>query len=143
MRRAWTVSDSLELYGVANWGDGFFGVNAQGHVEVRPRRGAGPAIDLLDLVQDLKRRGLRTPLLVRFSDILATRVQGICQAFQTAIADYGYRGRIALTAHHAHDAEELEDLGADCVLLPFADAAKEAADRLLALRKGSRDDNVS
>jgi Kef-type K+ transport system membrane component KefB len=48
------------------------------------------------------------------------------------LRDFGYTGRTALTAHHAHDAEELRKLGADCVLLPFADAAKEAADRLLA-----------
>ncbi len=93
MRRGWTIRDSLELYNVANWGNGFFDINEKGRVEVRPRGGAGPGIDLLELVQDLKRRGLRTPLLVRFSDILASRVQGLCEAFQTAIDDYGYRGR--------------------------------------------------
>jgi arginine decarboxylase len=92
MRRGWTVRESRELYGVANWGDGFFDVNRDGRVEVRPRRSQGPAIDLLELVQDLRRRGLRTPLLVRFSDILATRVQGLCEAFQGAMAEYGYRG---------------------------------------------------
>jgi arginine decarboxylase len=93
MRRGWTVHDSLELYGVPNWGDGFFGVNARGQVEVRPRRDAGPAIDLLELVENLQRRGLRTPMLLRFSDVLASRVQGLCQAFQTAMQEYGYQGR--------------------------------------------------
>jgi arginine decarboxylase len=93
MRRAWTVRDSLELYNVTNWGDGFFGVNAAGDVEVRPRRDAGPSIDLLDLVQDLQRRGLRTPLLVRFSDILASRVRGLGEAFGRAMQEYGYQGR--------------------------------------------------
>ena len=84
MRRGWTVRDSLELYNVANWGDGFFGISADGRVEARPRGETGPAIDLLELVRNLERRGLRTPLLVRFSDILASRVQGLCQAFETA-----------------------------------------------------------
>ncbi len=93
MRRGWTVRDSLELYNVANWGDGFFGINPDGRVEVLPRGEAGPGIDLLELVRNLERRGLRTPLLVRFSDILASRVQGLCQTFQTAIEKYGYRGR--------------------------------------------------
>jgi arginine decarboxylase len=92
MRRGWTVRDSVELYGVRNWGDGFFDVNRDGRIEVRPLRSGGPGIDLLELVQDLSRRGLRTPLLVRFSDVLATRVRGLCQAFDTAKRDYEYQG---------------------------------------------------
>ena len=90
--RGWTVRDSLELYSVTAWGAGFFTVNDKGHVEVRPRGEQGPGIDLLDLVQDLDQRGLRTPLLVRFSDILASRVRGLCSAFSRAISDYGYTG---------------------------------------------------
>jgi arginine decarboxylase len=90
--RGWTVRDSLELYNVTAWGAGFFTVNDKGHVEVRPRGEQGPGIDLLDLVQDLDQRGLRTPLLVRFSDILASRVHGLCAAFSRAISDYGYKG---------------------------------------------------
>ena len=92
MRRGWTIRDSLELYSVASWGDGFFGVNAEGNVEVRPRPGGETRIDLLELTRNLKRRGLRTPLLVRFSDILAARVRGLGQAFASAIAEYGYQG---------------------------------------------------
>ena len=37
MRRGWTVRDSLELYNVSNWGDGFFSINAEGNVAVQPR----------------------------------------------------------------------------------------------------------
>ena len=91
--RGWTVRDSLELYNVRNWGAGFFGVNREGHVEVLPRQRGGPRLDLYELVQDLESRGLRTPMLIRFSDILATRVQGIAGAFEEAIARYGYQGR--------------------------------------------------
>jgi arginine decarboxylase len=91
--RGWTIRDSLELYNVANWGAGFFGINEKGHVEVRPRGEGGPAIDLLELVEDLQRRGLRTPMLIRFSDILASRVRGLCGAFQRAIQEYGYQGQ--------------------------------------------------
>jgi len=90
--RAWTIRDSLELYNVAAWGAGFFTVNAAGHVEVRPRGEQGPGIDLLDLFTDLQQRGVRPPLLVRFSDILASRVQGLCGAFGKAIGEYGYSG---------------------------------------------------
>ena len=118
MRRAWTVRDSSELYNVPSWGDGFFGINQAGRVEVKPRRGDGPAIDLLELTQDLKRRGLRTPLLVRFSDILASRVRGLCQAFRSAIDDYAYQGHYRgvypiKVNQQRHVVEEIVQYGAD------------------------------
>jgi arginine decarboxylase len=89
----WTIQDSLELYAVERWGDGFFSINERGDVVVRPRREDGPEIDLPDLVVDLQRRGMRTPLLIRFSDILASRVEGISAAFQRAIEESEYKGR--------------------------------------------------
>ncbi len=91
--RGWTIRDSLELYNVAAWGAGFFGINERGNVEVRPRLREGDGIDLLELVQDLQRRELRTPLLIRFSDILASRVEGLSRSFARAMEEYGYRGR--------------------------------------------------
>jgi arginine decarboxylase len=92
--RGWTIRDSLELYLVQSWGAGFFTINDAGRVEVRPGgNGVSGGIDLLELVGDLERRGLRPPLLVRFSDILRSRVKGLCGAFESAIQEYGYRGR--------------------------------------------------
>jgi arginine decarboxylase len=91
--RGWTIKDSLDLYNVAAWGQGFFDINEQGRLRVQPRGPSGPGIDLLELVQDLRRRGQRTPFLIRFSDILAARVQGLVGSFEGAIRDYGYRGR--------------------------------------------------
>ncbi|MEZ4216033.1 MAG: biosynthetic arginine decarboxylase [Myxococcota bacterium] len=90
---SWTVQESRELYGLSYWGDEYFGVNDAGHVVVKPRGGDGPGIDLLSLVGDLQRRGLRTPLLIRFSDILASRIASIGGAFQYAIDEYEYKGR--------------------------------------------------
>ena len=91
--RGWTVRESLELYGVPNWGGGFFTINGKGDVAVRPHGTEGAEIDMLDLVRDLEGRGLRAPLLIRFTDILASRVRGLVGAFERAIAEYGYRGR--------------------------------------------------
>ena len=91
--RGWTVRDSLELYHVSAWGEPFFSINEAGHVSVRPHGNGGDQIDLLSLVNDLEQRGLRTPLLIRFSDILASQVRGLSTIFQSAISEYGYRGR--------------------------------------------------
>jgi arginine decarboxylase len=91
--RGWTIQDSLELYNVPHWGDGFFGINDAGRLEVHPPGDERRRVDLLELVQDLKRRDLRTPLLIRFSDVLAGRVNQLATSFETAIAQYGYDGR--------------------------------------------------
>ncbi|MCP4035834.1 MAG: biosynthetic arginine decarboxylase [bacterium] len=91
--RDWTVKQSLERYGLDRWGDGFFGVNERGRVEVRPSRDAASPIDLMSLVDELRGRGMRTPMLVRFSDILAQRIREVSNAFAQSIEDTGYQGR--------------------------------------------------
>jgi len=90
--RAWTVKDSLELYNVAGWGRDFFTINDAGHIEVTPAGQGSARIDLKELVDDLRSRGCNLPLLIRFSDILRTRVEQLCGAFQTAIAENDYKG---------------------------------------------------
>lgn len=90
--RAWTVKDSLELYNVAGWGRDFFTINEAGHIEVTPAGQGSARIDLKELVDDLRSRGCNLPLLIRFSDILRTRVEQLCGAFQTAIAENDYKG---------------------------------------------------
>ncbi len=91
--RPWTVRDSLELYNVQNWGLGFFGINDAGHITVHPRGEGGPSLDLKALVDELTRRGIQLPILIRFSDILRARVEALNEAFQRAIQEYGYKGR--------------------------------------------------
>jgi arginine decarboxylase len=90
--RAWTVKDSLELYNVNGWGRDFFTINDAGHVEVTPAGAGSPRIDLKELVDDVRSRGLNLPLLIRFSDILRTRVEQLCGSFQQAIAENDYKG---------------------------------------------------
>jgi arginine decarboxylase len=90
--RAWTIKDSLELYNVSGWGRDFFGINEAGNVEVTPAGPGSTRIDLKRLVEDLRSRGLNLPLLIRFSDILRTRVEQLCGSFQQAIAENDYKG---------------------------------------------------
>ena len=91
--RSWTTKDSAALYNVAGWSSGYFGINEAGHVEVTPSGPDGPRLDLYELIQDLQRRGLGMPILMRFSDILRSRVRALVECFDSAIREYGYRGR--------------------------------------------------
>jgi len=90
--RAWTVKDSIELYNVNGWGRDFFTINDAGNVEVTPSGPGSLPIDLKALVDDLRNRGINLPVLIRFSDILRTRVEQLFGAFQQAIAENDYKG---------------------------------------------------
>lgn len=85
----WTIRDAIETYDVEHWGRDYFSVNEAGNVTVSHERGS---IDLKVLVDDLTRRGIEPPLLIRFSDLLESRIVLLNEAFHKAIQEYGYRG---------------------------------------------------
>ncbi|MGO9802530.1 MAG: biosynthetic arginine decarboxylase [Steroidobacteraceae bacterium] len=91
----WRIEDSLDLYNVTAWGKGYFAINAAGHVVVRPDTTEEREIDLLEVVEGLQARDLSTPVVVRFSDILAHRLKRLHDAFATAITENDYRNRYA------------------------------------------------
>ncbi|MBM4377081.1 MAG: biosynthetic arginine decarboxylase [Deltaproteobacteria bacterium] len=86
----WTIKDAVETYDVEHWGRDYFSVNESGNVTVSHERGS---IDLKALVDDLTRRGIEPPLLIRFSDLLESRIVLLNEAFHKAIQEYGYRGQ--------------------------------------------------
>ena len=86
------VASVPQTYGVARWGEGYFGINADGHATVRPRPELDAEIDLYELACSLTASGLRLPVLVRFNDILRHRVRDLCGAFHGAAEAIGYRG---------------------------------------------------
>ncbi len=87
----WTIKDATALYHIDKWGAGFFSINEAGHVVVTPTRDPAVAIDLKVLVDELQRRGIALPILVRFSDILRQRLFDLHSCFQRAIETYQYR----------------------------------------------------
>ena len=91
----WRIEDSLDLYHVEAWGKGYFSVNSSGHVVVRPDTTERHEIDLYEVVEGLKARDLTTPVVVRFSDILAHRLQRLHDAFAQAMTENDYRSRYA------------------------------------------------
>ena len=91
----WSIDDSLDLYSVSSWGGGYFDVNGDGHVVVRPGRDPEREIDLYEVVEQLKARDLTAPVVIRFSDVLRDRLRSLHRAFAAAIAENEYRGRYA------------------------------------------------
>jgi arginine decarboxylase len=90
--KKWSIEDSRELYNVEGWGIGYFDVNQKGHVTVHPTKDPARGLDLFELATDLEAQGVRLPLLLRFSDILRTRIENLGERFATAIRDFDYQG---------------------------------------------------
>ncbi len=89
----WSAVKSSELYGVDAWGHGYFGVSADGFATVRLQRAGKPVdVPFQKIVEALRDRGMSLPVLLRFSDILASRIKVINEAFRKAISAYNYKG---------------------------------------------------
>jgi arginine decarboxylase len=89
---SWTIEDSRDLYNVEGWGIGYFDINEQGHVTVHPTKAPDRGLDLYELAMDLEAQGVGLPLLLRFSDILRTRIETLTERFRAAIAEFDYTG---------------------------------------------------
>ena len=89
----WSIEQSKQLYAIQHWGDGYYSINAHGHVYVKPRAGCATEIDLFEIAQALQDRGLHFPILLRFTDILCDRIRRLQQAFDTARSGHQYGGR--------------------------------------------------
>jgi arginine decarboxylase len=92
IRAAWSVEDSSELYDVARWGKDYFSVGATGDLLVHPDPDQDQTINMKELVDGLKLRGVGLPALLRFDGILKHRLQNLHDAFATAITDHDYIG---------------------------------------------------
>jgi arginine decarboxylase len=89
----WTIEAARTLYNIEGWGIGFFDINEAGHVVVRPdREKTDRELDLFDLANDLEEQGVGLPLLLRFSDILRSRIESLNEKFSRAREEYGYEG---------------------------------------------------
>lgn len=89
----WDIEAARNLYNIQRWGAKYFDINDAGHVVAKPLQEAGIAVDITDVIEEAKGRGLKFPVLIRFQDILRHRVESINLAFRGSIAEYNYQGK--------------------------------------------------
>jgi arginine decarboxylase len=90
---SWNIQTARGVYNIHRWGAQYFDINEAGHVVAKPLRDAGASVDLTDVIEEAKGRGLKFPLLIRFQDILRHRVESINVAFRNAITEFNYQGK--------------------------------------------------
>ena len=90
--RRWRIEDSAELYNIDVWGLNYFNINEKGNVTVTQRQGNYP-VDLKELMEELHLIDLTAPVLLRFPDILDTRIEKISNCFAIAAKEYEYNAQ--------------------------------------------------
>ena len=89
--RKWTIEDSAELYNVKGWGLNYVGINNQGNLFVKPNSGS-PEIDIKEIIDELNLTDVNTPVLLRFPDILDSRIETLAECFAKSSEEYEYKG---------------------------------------------------
>jgi arginine decarboxylase len=112
----WTTEDSATLYGLGEWGKGYFHVADSGNLLVTPTKDPRRAIDLHKVIQGLDERGITTPIIVRFRDMVEHRLGEIRAAFDRAMSEHAYTGGYSCiypikVNQQRHVCEEIRDIG--------------------------------
>ncbi len=86
------IEQTVETYGIENWGAGYFDVNRKGNLIVRPGEGDPRTADMREIIDDLARRGITAPVLLRFPQLVAAQVRKLQRAFSKSIREFEYQG---------------------------------------------------
>lgn len=88
-----TLEEVIQTYGVENWGAGYFEVNRNGHLAVRPAEGDPRSVDVKELIDHLvEGRRLQLPILLRFPQILTNQLKKVQRSFRDASLEFNYSG---------------------------------------------------
>src|SRR4028119_1361625 len=87
------IEQTLETYGIENWGAGYFSINRKGNLVVHPSKDdTSASADVKEIIDDLSRRGINTPVLLRFPQLLVGQIRRLQSAFKKAIKEFDYKG---------------------------------------------------
>lgn len=89
----WTAERSTELYGVREWGAGFFGISQSGELQVTAQPGNFvDAVSIPEIIEGIQERGLDMPVLLRIENILDTQISLLNTSFIDAMELMNYKG---------------------------------------------------
>jgi len=86
------IDQTTETYGIANWGADYFGVNRKGNLIVRAPENDSLTADIKEIIDDLQKRGINTPILLRFPQLIFGQIRKLQTAFRKSIKEFEYEG---------------------------------------------------
>lgn len=89
------LQDAIEQSGIEDWGAGYFSIDRGGHVVCTPKGYDHTAISLHEVVDLAKSKGLSTPMIIRFPQLIKGQLERMDTAFKSAIREFNYSGSYA------------------------------------------------
>ncbi len=90
----WSIEEAERVYGVSQWGGGYFQIGENGNVHITPvPEDPSIQIDFNSVIEDIRKEGVQFPVVVRFHDILRSQVAGLNKAFRSSIKEAEYQGQ--------------------------------------------------
>ena len=90
----WDKEKSDNLYGISRWGEGHFGINNRGELSMYPELGNPECeISLKEVIDEMIEQRVQFPAVIRFHDILRSRVKRLNLAFKNAIREADFQGK--------------------------------------------------
>jgi arginine decarboxylase len=86
------IEQTVETYGIENWGQGYFGVNRKGNLVVYSPENENLTADVKEIIDDLRKRDINTPVLLRFPQLLVGQIRKLQTAFRKSIKEFEYQG---------------------------------------------------
>ena len=86
------IEQTVETYGIENWGADYFGVNRKGNLVVKAPENDTLTADVKEIIDDLRKRGVNTPVLLRFPQLLFGQIRKLQAAFKKSIREFDYEG---------------------------------------------------
>jgi arginine decarboxylase len=89
----WNINKSSDLYGVSEWGGGYFFIAENGDMMVMPEPGAvDRAVSIAAISGGIRERGFDMPVLLRIENILDAQITSLNETFRSAMVELGYTG---------------------------------------------------
>lgn len=90
----WSIEEAERVYGVSQWGGGYFEVGDNGNVHITPvPEDPSIRIDFKSVLEEIRDEGVQFPVVVRFHDILRSQVASLNTIFRNTIEDAAYSGQ--------------------------------------------------
>jgi arginine decarboxylase len=86
------IEQSIETYGIENWGADYFGVNRKGNLIVHTPENENLKADVKEIIDDLAKRGVNTPVILRFPQLIFGQIRKLQNAFRKSIREFEYNG---------------------------------------------------
>ncbi|KXK03366.1 MAG: arginine decarboxylase [Acidobacteria bacterium OLB17] len=86
------IDKTLETYGIDNWGADYFGINKKGNLIVRAPENEALTADIKEIIDDLQKRGVNAPVLLRFPQLIFGQIRKLQVAFRKSIKEFEYEG---------------------------------------------------